>query len=748
MPSQISQDLKKLSEQQQESFHKDKNALSFDEFLDLVSVSPLQYMRNSAVYLRDMINWHGIEKEETSTNKFVTKYNVFKEKTNKNKTKIVGQEFAQERIVKIIDQFVRQGKIDKLILLHGPNGSSKSSTAEALALGLEKYSQSSEGILYKFSWIFPTDKVGNDGLGMSEQGKKIGFGSTEKSKFNGSFAHLNDSEILCKMNSELKENPILILPKKIRLNILNNLIKTNQSIPTHIEHGELSSKNKKIFDALFSAYQGDLNKVLQHVQVERFYISSRYKIGAVTVEPQMNIDAQEKQLTMDRNISNIPTVLQNIRFYEPVGDLVEANRGIIEFADLLKRPLETFKYLLTTIEKMSVNLNSGQTDLDLIMIASSNEKHLDAFKATPDWASFKGRFELVKVPYLLSYKEEEKIYEEDVQILSKIKPIARHALNILSKWAVLTRFRSPETEKYEEEAKSTINKVTPFVKLNLFSGNEDFSNFSDNEAHILKKYKTNILEESQNSVAYEGRFGASPREMKMLLYFASQQPKRDMLSALSVFDEIEALINDRSVYDYLQFEPRSGYHDVSGFLEQLRQQYSNEFHQEFLNSLGFFDSAQYENAFAKYLKHVVAYIKGEKVENDITGKFEPPSDSLMTELEKLLTTPEEFSTFRQKLVNKVASWRVDNPSLSFNIGEIFKKEILDIGKKIYENKKEEIIRVKSCMLMWGSPDYNNLSSELLKSCQACFNAMKSEYGYSEHTVWESLVFIRKFTGSI
>lgn len=96
----------------------------------------------------------------------------------------------------------------------------------------------------------------------------------------------------------------------------------------------------------------------------------------------MTIDAQDKQITMERHMQNIPPVLQNIRFFEPSGDLVDASRGFIEFADLLKRPLEAFKYLLTTVEKMSINLSSGYADLDLVMMASANEKHLDAFKAS------------------------------------------------------------------------------------------------------------------------------------------------------------------------------------------------------------------------------------------------------------------------------------------------------------------------------------------------------------------------------
>ena len=45
--------------------------------------------------------------------------------------------------------------------------------------------------------------------------------------------------------------------------------------------------------------------------------------------------------------------------------------------------------------------------LDLVFIGSSNEIHLSAFKEIPEFQSFKGRIELVRVPYLLDFRHEQ-----------------------------------------------------------------------------------------------------------------------------------------------------------------------------------------------------------------------------------------------------------------------------------------------------------------------------------------------------
>ena len=175
--------------------------------------------------------------------------------------------------------------------------------------------------------------------------------------------------------------------------------------PAHqILLGDLSHRNRQIFEALLSSYHGDIAKVLRHIQVERFFVSRPDDPAVATVEPQMAVDARSRQLTMDRSLSSLPPALQSLTLYEVQGELVDGNRGILDFADLLKRPLEAFKYLLGTVEQGRVTLDTAVLEVDTVFIASSNEGYLAAFKEIPEFQSFKGRIELVRAPYLLDYR--------------------------------------------------------------------------------------------------------------------------------------------------------------------------------------------------------------------------------------------------------------------------------------------------------------------------------------------------------
>src|SRR5690606_19860906 len=127
---------------------------------------------------------------------------------------------------------------------------------------------------------------------------------------------------------------------------------------------------------LLASYQGDLLKVLRHVRVERYHLSSRYQVGAVTVEPQLSVDAAYHQVAADRTQTNLPPALQSLVLFEPHGPLVNENHGLIEYADLLKRPLEAFKYLLGFSETGQVPFEHFVLQLDEVLLASTNEKHL------------------------------------------------------------------------------------------------------------------------------------------------------------------------------------------------------------------------------------------------------------------------------------------------------------------------------------------------------------------------------------
>ena len=70
---------------------------------------------------------------------------------------------------------------------------------------------------------------------------------------------------------------------------------------------------------------------------------------------------------------------------------------------------------------------------------------------------------------------------------------------------------------------------------------------------------------------YEGRRGASPREMITMIALAAEDKSRRCLSPLSMLDELSAFIKESSVHDFLRIPVDNGYHDSPSFIEQVRE---------------------------------------------------------------------------------------------------------------------------------------------------------------------------------
>jgi predicted Ser/Thr protein kinase len=750
-----------LSRRYRDQFQSRRVILPFSGFLELVQKSPRALTRNAAEYMRDVFDHFGVRRlnegatggrekgERGESAESETRFKLFDLGTEKSGA-IVGGESVQAEIYAILQGFVRQGASNKLILLHGPNGSAKTSTLEAIAWGMQKYSELEEGAVYTFNWIFPTEKVASTEL-KGEASGPIGFArGASASGSQESYANLEETLIASKIHSDFKDNPIFLIPMPQRELWLREWIAAKEGarpedveLPPHLLQSGLSKRNQLILENLLSAFGGDLAKVLRHVQVERFFYSRQYRVGISTVEPQMAVDAAEKQLTMDKNIANLPPVLHNIRYYEAMGELIEANRGMLEFSDLLKRPLEAFKYLLTTVEKSAVSLPSSTANLDMVFMATTNEKHLDTFKTIPDFSSFRGRFELVTVPYLLCPSLEAKIYERDVTAIRKFKTVAPHAVEMLCVWAVMTRYKQPDPEYYDSPHRGLIARLDPRSKARLYERETLRPTFKAAEESQLRELRDRILGESVGMVVYEGRFGASPREIKQILHRAAQQSRHPTLTAMAVFDELERIIKDRTVYEFLQFEPRGKYHDAAQFISVIKDEYADIFEAETMRSMSMVAEAEYDKLLARYVESVVADVKKEKIYNTATEQYEAANQPLMREVERILGIQGSVERHREGLLSRLAAWRIDHPKEELDITVVFQDILSRIEDHYFTERKALVQTVYQAMLALGTPDERTLDDKQRAQARQTFEELQRRFGYDESSARESLKFMLK-----
>ncbi|MCA9523027.1 MAG: serine protein kinase PrkA [Myxococcales bacterium] len=731
--------LSDIGESIQQEYVQKRRVLSFADYFDMVVGAPEIHARNAAQYLVDCFDHYGSESIRRPLG-LLTRFKLFDAPFDGGREPLIGQEECQLAVYRMLKNFCNEGRINKLIVLHGPNGSAKSSLVNLISRAMVHYSHSDEGALYRFNWIFPTKVVSRQKLGFSEQyGDRGGPPLT-------SFAHLEDEDVDARMTCVFRDHPLFLIPKRQRREFLEQAIEARGltdkfRLSDYLLHGDLSPRERQIYEALLVSYQGDFRRVLQHVQVERFFISRRYRVGVATIEPQMHVDAGLRQLTADRQLGALPRVLQNLTLFDPFGDLVDGNRGMIEYSDMLKRQIESYKYLLSTVENAAVTLLGSKLYLDLVFFASTNEQHLEAFKEYPDFTSFKARMEFVNVRYIVDYLVEKQIY--DTQITERIigKPIAPHAMLVAALWAVLTRLVKPVPERYPPQVRDLVAKLSPLEKADLYATGKVPSHLSLDRGNELFGHIEEVAAETRSLSLYEGRIGASPREIKTILFNAAQSDKYTTLSPLAVFDELELLIKNRSMHQFLQVDPIGDYHNPVKFLQLVRERYLDIVDREVRVSLGLISEDQYREIFSKYVTHASYFLKGEKMLDPITNNYVSPDEEFMREIEAILSLTKKPEVFRQDIISRIGAWSLDHRQTPVDYQRLFPKLFEAIERDYFERHKNTIAAVTAATMVYLSDDRGTLSDADREAVESMLETMSSRFGYTEAAARDAVSFL-------
>src|SRR6266478_3291864 len=714
--------LKTVGDQVRRSFLANKTILAFQEYMEAFFEAPRVHARDAAQYIRDCFDYYVTEMVQRASGN-VRRFNLFDrpfdQQEGEGGSPVMGQDDVQNAIYRILHSFVRAGRVHKLILLHGPNGSAKSSIVAAMQRALEDYSRKDEGALYRFNWIFPNERLVKGSIGFGET--KLGTGGVE------TYSHLEGEQIDARLACEMKDHPLFLMPRGERQRLLVDRTKPGADfqLAAGVLEGELCHKCRQLYASLLQSYNGDVLKVLRHVQVERFYMSRRYMIGAVTVEPQMSVDADYRQVTADKSHGALPGALQNLSLYEAYGPLVAGNRGTIEFSDLLKRPLEHYKYLL---------------HLDSVLISSSNEKHLSAFKEMGDFASFKGRIELVRVPYLRRVKEEERVYEFRLRETVG-KHVAPHATWVAALWAVLTRLKKPVGDRYKGDLRKLADHLTPLEKARLYGEGRAPDRLSSQQSRELRKHLQDFWKESDNYPNYEGRTGASARELKTAIGNAAQNPAYKCLTPQAVLEELESLIRDKSVYEFLQQEVVDGYHDHEEFVRVAEGEYLDVLDEEVRQAMGLVSEKQYRTMFERYVLHVLAWTRGERLRNPHTGDMERPDEEMMAQTESIVMSgSEDRREFRRGLISAVGAHRLEHPDGEIDYSQIFPDLFRRLRDHFFDERKRTLRKNAERVLRHLGDERGQLAAREQTQAQETLQALE-KYGYCEHCAKDGILLL-------
>src|SRR5450631_1090947 len=493
---------------------------SFEDYLALVRKNPA-VTRSAFQRVYDMILSYGQE-EYIDNKKRLIRYNFFKDEQHAGRDAIFGLDIPLMRLVSVLQSAAqRYGTERRVILLHGPVGSSKSTIARLIKRGLEEYSRTAEGALYTYDWVLP------------EKLTHITAGATT---------------FKCPMHEE----PLRLMPPEWRDKALLELgINQAGKGNVHIE-GDLDPACRLIFRELMAEYKGDWAQVIKHIRVRRMILSEQDRVGVGTFQPKDEKNQDSTELTGDINYRKIAEYGSDSdpRAFNFDGEFNIANRGIIEFIEVLKLDVAFLYDLLGASQEHKVKPKKfAQTDIDEVILGHTNEPEYRRLQNNEFMEALRDRTVKIDVPYVTRLKDEIKIYEKDFNTERvKGKHIAPHTIEIAAMWAVLTRLTPPKHAS-----------LSLLQKLKLYNG-KTLPNFTEDNIKELRKESSR-----------EGLDGISPRYIQDKISNALVSDKGDgCINPFMVLNELEAGLKTHSLIS--SEEARKRYRDL---LTTVKQEYED-----------------------------------------------------------------------------------------------------------------------------------------------------------------------------
>jgi len=552
--------------------------------------------------------------------------------------------FGLDRAVeKLVEEYFHSAarRLDvrkRILLLMGPVSGGKSTIVTMLKKGLERFSRTQKGAVYSIKG--------------------------------------------CPMH----EDPLHLIPHELRAEI-------EKELGVRIEGNLCPSCQMR----LNTEYNGQIESVL----VERVFISEDNRVGIGTFSPSDPKSQDIADLTGSIDFSTITEFgsESDPRAYRFDGELNKANRGLMEFQEMLKCD-EKFLWNLLSLTQEG-NFKAGRFALisaDELIVAHTNESEYKSFIANKKNEALQSRMIVMPIPYNLKVSEEEKIYTKLIsQSDMRHIHIAPHALRSAAIFSILTRLK--ETKKQGMDL---------VKKMRMYDGQE------------VEGFKEADLKEMQNEYIEEGMSGIDPRYV--INRISSALIKQDM-QCINALDVLRALKDGLDQHPSITKEERERY---LNFISIARKEYDSLAKKEIQKAFVYSFEESARTLFENYLDNIEAYCNWAKIKDPLTGEEMDPDERLMRSIEEQIGVSENAKkAFREEILIRISSYSRKGKKFDFTSHERLREAV---EKKLFTDLKD-IVKITTST---KTPDESQLKriNEVTKRlidehhyCPVCANEL-------------------------
>ncbi len=640
---------------------------TFEQYLDIVRENP-QVARTAYQRVFDMIVSHG-HHTYTRNRETLIHYNFFDDPFEHGKDAVFGIDRPLMELVQIFRSAAhRYGTERRVVLLHGPVGTAKSTLVRLLKKGLEAYSKTDNGRLYSFYWVLDSGE---------------------------------------RMDCPMHEEPLHLIPPEFRAAVLEELNQGREGSEQIGIEGDLCPVCRFMFNESLRKAGGDWTKVIDRIRVRRLLLSEKDRVGIGTFQPKDEKNQDATELTGDINYRKIAEYGSDSdpRAFNFDGELNIANRGLVEFIEILKLDVAFLYDLLTASQEHKIKPKKfAHTDIDEVILGHTNEAEYRRLLNNEYMEALRDRTIKIDVPYNTRYADEVRIYQRDFNQERVVgKHIAPHTLELAAFWAVLTRLEEPKRAG-----------LTLVQKLRLYDGRS------------LPGFTEDTVIELQAETKNEGMFGVSPRYIqdKISNALVSEQ-QRTCLNPFMLLRQLENGLKHHSLIT--SEDQRKRFREL---LSVVRSEYDEIVKNEVQRAITA-DEEAIKRLCANYIDNVKAYTQRQKVRNPYTGQDEPPDERLMRSIEEKIEIPDSRKDdFRREIMNYIGALAIDGKVFTWDANERLRRAL---ELKLFEDQKDSI-KLTSLVS-------NVIDKETQEKIEVVKNRMMKNMGYCDVCATDVLNYV-------
>lgn len=455
------------------------------------------------------------------------------------------------------------------------------------------------------------------------------------------------------------------------------------------------------------------------VPVERFWFSEKDRVGIGTFSPSDEKSQDISELVGSVDLATVGRygAESDPRAYRFDGEFNIANRGLMEFVEMLKCQDEFLYGLLTLSQEQSIKTSRyAMIYADLVVVAHTNEAEYQSFVTNPKNEALRDRIILVRVPYNLRVRDEVRIYAKLLREggVAGVH-LAPHALEVAATFAVLTRLR--------ESKKAGMSLMK---KLRLYDG-ETVEGFGPADVRELQEEAEQAS--GGRGEAAEGMAGISPRYVINRL---SSAISRQGCTCLTPLETLRALKEGLEQHTGLDRQSREAYLNL---IYETRKEYDDlaktEVHKAFVYS--FDESAR--TLFDNYLDNALAYWNRTKLQDPITGEDIEPDEKLMRSIEEQIGISDNAKrAFREEILIRISALARRGEKFDFHTHERLREAL---EKKLFADLRN-VVKITTSS---KTPD-----AEQLRRINEVCARLVAEHGYCAACANELVQYVGQLLG--